>query len=341
MSEAYRAAGVSLQAADEVVERFKPLAQKTLRPEVLAGLGGFGGLFQLDLSRFPNPVLVSGTDGVGTKLKLAFELNRHDTIGLDLVAMCVNDILVQGAEPLFFLDYLACGELRPDQAEAIVGGVSRGCEESGCALLGGETAEMPGMYASGEYDLAGFAVGAVSRENLIDGSRIAPGDVVIGLTSSGVHSNGFSLVRKILADRQLSLNIRLPGSSLSLGEVLLEPTRLYVKPILAVMKTCEIRGMAHITGGGLSGNVPRMLPPGVSVELEHGCWPVPAIFQFLQDQGELSFEDLEPVFNLGIGFVLCVPQAQADSAMRQLADLGQTPYRIGRVVSGNGVVVWR
>ncbi len=340
MSDAYRSAGVDLEAADEAVSRFKPLAQRTLRPEVLGGLGGFGGLFQLDLARFPDPVLVSGTDGVGTKLKLAFELNQHSTIGIDLVAMCVNDILVQGAEPLFFLDYLACGTLQPEQAEQIVRGISEGCLESGCALLGGETAEMPGMYAAEEYDLAGFAVGVVSRSKLIDGSRIEVGDALIGLASSGVHSNGFSLVRKILADQDLSLHDPLPKTDLTIGAALLKPTALYVRPLLELMRQVEVRGMSHITGGGLPGNVPRMLPEGVSAEIHRGSWPELPIFQFLQQQGQLKFEDAAPVFNLGLGMVLCVPEKDVAAALELLQNFGEKAYRIGQVILGNQEVVW-
>lgn len=340
MSDAYRSAGVDLEAADEAVSRFKPLAQRTLRPEVLGGLGGFGGLFQLDLARFPDPVLVSGTDGVGTKLKLAFELNQHSTIGIDLVAMCVNDILVQGAEPLFFLDYLACGTLQPEQAEQIVRGISEGCLESGCALLGGETAEMPGMYAAEEYDLAGFAVGVVSRSKLIDGSRIEVGDALIGLASSGVHSNGFSLVRKILADQDLSLHDPLPKTDLTIGAALLKPTALYVRPLLELMRQVEVRGMSHITGGGLPGNVPRMLPEGVSAEIHRGSWPELPIFQFLQQQGQLKFEDAAPVFNLGLGMVLCVPEKDVAATLELLQNFGEKAYRIGQVILGNQEVVW-
>jgi len=343
--KAYQKAGVDLAAADEAVEKLKPLAKRTLRPEVLSGLGGFGGLFELNQSKYKNPVLVSGTDGVGTKLKLAFELDRHDTIGIDLVAMCVNDILVQGAEPLFFLDYLACGKLLPERVEDIVSGISEGCLESGSALLGGETAEMPGMYESGEYDLAGFAVGAVEREKLIDGKRIEIGDLLLGLPSSGVHSNGFSLVRKILKDHKLNLKDILPGTTETLGEALLTPTIIYVKPILKLLAEIEILGMSHITGGGLPGNVPRMLPektlkgfvPVAEIEKSkhHNSWPELPIFSLLQQVSGLSDEELFPVFNMGIGFVICVAETNEGIAREILTKEGQPVFRIGQIVSGN------
>ena len=343
--KAYQKAGVDLAAADEAVEKLKPLAKRTLRPEVLSGLGGFGGLFELNQSKYKNPVLVSGTDGVGTKLKLAFELDRHDTIGIDLVAMCVNDILVQGAEPLFFLDYLACGKLLPERVEDIVSGISEGCLESGSALLGGETAEMPGMYDSGEYDLAGFAVGAVERKKLIDGKRIEIGDLLLGLPSSGVHSNGFSLVRKILKDHKLNLKDILPGTTETLGEALLTPTIIYVKPILKLLAEIEILGMSHITGGGLPGNVHRMLPektqegfvPVAEIEKsEHyNSWPELPIFSLLQQVSGLPDEELFPVFNMGIGFVICVAGTNEGTAREILTKEGQPVFRIGQIVSGN------
>ncbi len=343
--KAYQKAGVDLAAADETVEKLKPLAKRTVRPEVLSGLGGFGGLFELNQSKYKNPVLVSGTDGVGTKLKLAFELDRHDTIGIDLVAMCVNDILVQGAEPLFFLDYLACEKLLPKRVEDIVSGISEGCLESGSALLGGETAEMPGMYESGEYDLAGFAVGAVEREKLIDGKRIEIGDLLLGLPSSGIHSNGFSLVRKILKDHKLNLKDILPGTTETLGEALLTPTIIYVKPILKLLAEIEILGMSHITGGGLPGNVPRMLPQKTSegfvpvAEIEksehYNSWPELPIFSLLQQVSGLPDEELFPVFNMGIGFVICVAETNEGIAREILTKEGQPVFRIGQIVSGN------
>ena len=333
--KAYQKAGVDLAAADEAVERLKPLAQRTLRPEVLSGLGGFGGLFELNRSKYKNPVLVSGTDGVGTKLKLAFELDSHETIGIDLVAMCVNDILVQGAEPLFFLDYLACGKLFPQKVEAVVKGISEGCLQSGCALLGGETAEMPGMYKTAEYDLAGFAVGAVEREKLIDGSRIAAGNVLLGLASSGVHSNGFSLVHRILSESSQSINSILPGTAETIGEALLTPTRIYVKSILKLLEVVNVLGMSHITGGGLPGNVPRMLPKNTAAEIEKSAWPDLQVYAFLRKVCGLPDEELFPVFNMGIGFVICVPESKEKSAKKILEQAGETVYRIGQIVSGN------
>ena len=333
--KAYQKAGVDLAAADEAVERLKPLAQRTLRPEVLSGLGGFGGLFELNRSKYKNPVLVSGTDGVGTKLKLAFELDSHETIGIDLVAMCVNDILVQGAEPLFFLDYLACGKLFPQKVEAVVKGISEGCLQSGCALLGGETAEMPGMYKTAEYDLAGFAVGAVEREKLINGSRIAAGNVLLGLASSGVHSNGFSLVHRILSESSQSINSILPGTAETIGEALLTPTRIYVKSILKLLEVVDVLGMSHITGGGLPGNVPRMLPKNTVAEIEKSAWPDLQVYAFLRKVCGLPDEELFPVFNMGIGFVICVPESKEKSAKKILEQAGETVYRIGQIVSGN------
>ena len=333
--KAYQKAGVDLAAADEAVERLKPLAKRTLRPEVLSGLGGFGGLFALNQSKYKNPVLVSGTDGVGTKLKLAFELDSHETIGIDLVAMCVNDILVQGAEPLFFLDYLACGKLFPQKVEAVVKGISEGCLQSGCALLGGETAEMPGMYKTAEYDLAGFAVGAVEREKLIDGSKIEAGHVLLGLASSGVHSNGFSLVHSILDENSQSINSTLPGTAETIGEALLTPTRIYVKSILKLLEVVDVRGMSHITGGGLPGNVPRMLPENTVAEIDKSAWPDLPIFSFLRKESGLPDEELFPVFNMGIGFVICVPESAEKIAKEILEKNGETVYRIGQIVSGN------
>ncbi|HEX6796673.1 MAG TPA: phosphoribosylformylglycinamidine cyclo-ligase [Ktedonobacterales bacterium] len=415
MSDAYRQAGVDIEAGDDAARRYAAHAARTLRPEVLTRLGGFGGGFALPLDRYPQPVLVSGADGVGTKLKLAFALGKHDTVGIDCVAMCVNDILVMGAEPLFFLDYFATGRLDPAVAEAVVAGVAEGCARAGCALIGGETAEMPGMYADGEYDLAGFTVGVVNRDQLIDGSAIEDGDAVIGLASSGVHSNGFSLVRTLIADAGLSLDepydevlgrygVRrtrrtrrlaevaeeraegeltaedaedaeeerrdvmgtghphavvarpaspagLPtretdGCVLTLGEVLLEPTRIYVRAVLALLRDgLPIRGMAHITGGGLTGNLPRVLHRRLDVALRLGAWEVPPIFALLARLGNLTDDDLFATFNMGVGLALAVPESAAEETIARAEALGERAVRIGTVLPGTGVVrregTWR
>lgn len=336
VSEAYKNAGVDIAAGNEAVERMKKHVKKTYRPEVMAELGGFGGLFNLQAGKYEDPVLVSGTDGVGTKLKLAFAMDRHDTIGIDAVAMCVNDIVVQGAEPLFFLDYLGCGKIVPEQIEQIVKGVSDGCLQAGCALIGGETAEMPDMYADGEYDIAGFAVGAVDRKNLIDGSSIQAGDAVIGLASSGLHSNGFSLVRKLLFERQgYGLDERLPGFDRPLGEVALTPTKIYVKTVLQLIRSLRVKGLVHITGGGFIENIPRILPGGLDVSIELGSWPIPPIFQLLQKDGGLTHDDLYRTFNMGIGMIVIVPEDQAGDALSLAAEWGEQAYRIGTVTGGN------
>ncbi len=324
----YRDAGVDIDAGDSLVERIKPHARRTLRPEVLAGIGGFGALMELP-KRYREPVLVSGTDGVGTKLKLAFHMNRHDSIGIDLVAMCVNDILVQGAEPLFFLDYYACGRLDVEVAEQVVAGIARGCELAGCALIGGETAEMPGMYPIGEYDLAGFAVGVAEKDRLITGADIRAGDVVLGLASSGPHSNGYSLIRKIVELTQADLAAPFHGRSL--GETLLEPTRIYVKPLLALMRTMQVKGLAHITGGGLTGNIPRILPEGLTAHLDAQAWTWPPMFQWLQQAGGVATQEMYRTFNCGIGMVVVVAEADAQAAARFLAEQGETVYRLGRI----------
>ncbi|GAB6154017.1 phosphoribosylformylglycinamidine cyclo-ligase [Desulfosporosinus burensis] len=335
MGYSYRDAGVDIQAGNEVVERIKPAVARTLRPEVLGGLGGFGGLFKLDLAKYPDPVLVSGTDGVGTKLRLAFQMNRHDSIGQDAVAMCVNDILVQGAEPLFFLDYLAVGKVEPSRVAEVVGGVAKGCEIAGCALIGGETAEMPGFYAEDEYDIAGFSVGVVNRQRLIDGAKIQVGDVLIGLPSTGLHSNGYSLARKIV--EKISLDEVIPELGEALGEALLRPTKIYVKSILPLLEGGEILGMAHITGGGLTENVPRVLPAGLGVRIDLNAWERPAIFTFLQRLGDVAWPEMYRTFNMGIGFVLVVSQEDENSVRQKLADLGENSFAIGRVVEGEGV----
>lgn len=333
----YRQAGVDVEAGRAFVTRIRNLVNSTARPEVLGGLGGFSGFFQLPAG-YQEPVLVSGTDGVGTKLKLAHSLDRHNTVGIDLVAMCVNDVLTSGAEPLFFLDYLATGHLNPDQLADVVAGIVEGCRTAGCALLGGETAEMPGFYQSGEYDLAGFCVGIVERSQLLDGSRVEVGDVAIGLASSGVHSNGFSLVRKIVEERGDTWDDRpteLEGKSL--GEVLLTPTQIYVNPVLAVRQAgLEIHGMAHITGGGLPENLPRCLGQKQSIQLDPDLWTVPSIFRWLEKVGDVPTSEMFNTFNMGIGFVLLVPPSQTDDFLRWFAAQGMTAWAIGEVVSGNG-----
>ncbi len=328
-SLSYRDAGVDIDAGDSLVERIKPLARRTMRPEVLAGIGGFGALMELP-RKYREPVLISGTDGVGTKLKLAFQMNKHDTIGQDLVAMSVNDILVQGAEPLFFLDYFACGRLDVDVAEQVVAGIATGCELAGCALIGGETAEMPGMYPAGEYDLAGFAVGVAEKSRVITGRDIHPGDAVLGLASSGPHSNGYSLIRKIVEVAGADLGAAF-GDAGTLGQALLAPTRIYVKPLLALMAETRVKGMAHITGGGITGNVPRMLPETVTAVIESGAWTWPALFQWLQAQGNVALAEMHRTFNCGIGMVLVVDAGDADAAMRFLAGQGETVYRLGEI----------
>ena len=328
----YRDAGVDIEAGDALVDRIKPLAKRTMRPEVLGGIGGFGALFELS-KKYKEPVLVSGTDGVGTKLKLAFEWNKHDTVGQDLVAMSVNDILVQGAEPLFFLDYFACGKLDVDTAADVVKGIALGCELSGCALIGGETAEMPGMYPPGEYDLAGFAVGAVEKADIIDGSKIVPGDVVLGLASSGAHSNGYSLIRKIIERAKPDLDADFHGRTLR--EVVMEPTRLYVKPLLALMQAMPgtVKGMAHITGGGITENVPRILRDELSARIDASSWTLPPLFQWLQEAGKVDMQEMYRVFNCGIGMVVVVADAQADAVQAHLEAAGETVYRVGRIVA--------
>ncbi|WP_068614423.1 phosphoribosylformylglycinamidine cyclo-ligase [Paenibacillus tuaregi] len=342
MSEAYKSAGVDIAAGNEAVERMKKHVKRTFRPEVMTDLGGFGALFGLNKDKYEEPVLVSGTDGVGTKLKLAFAMDKHDTIGIDAVAMCVNDIIVQGAEPLFFLDYLACDKVIPAKIEAIVAGIAEGCAQSGCALIGGETAEMPGMYSEGEYDIAGFTVGVVDKSRIINGRTIKAGDTVIGLASSGVHSNGFSLVRKVLLEQSgYSLQDKLDElNGAMLGNVLLEPTKLYVKPVLQLIEQVEVKGMAHITGGGFIENIPRMLPEGVNVDIEFGSWPVLPIFSLLQEKGGVNNRDMFTTFNMGIGLVMIVSADQADQAVQVLKEQGETPYIIGKVTEGEKIVTF-
>lgn len=342
VSEAYKNAGVDIAAGNEAVERMKSHVKRTFRPEVMTDLGGFGALFGLNNKKYEEPVLVSGTDGVGTKLKIAFAMDKHDTIGIDAVAMCVNDIVVQGAEPLFFLDYLACDKVIPAKIEAIVAGIADGCQESGCALIGGETAEMPGMYAEGEYDIAGFTVGVVDKSKIVNGSTISAGDVVIGLAASGVHSNGFSLVRKtLLEDHGYSLHDTVPElNNEVLGEVLLTPTKLYVKPVLALLAQVNVKGMAHITGGGFIENIPRVLPEGVNVNVDYGTWPILPIFSLLQQKGNVSNKDMFTTFNMGIGLVIVVAENEADKALEVLTNAGETPYVIGKVTEGKREVTF-
>jgi len=330
----YRDAGVDIDAGDALVERIKPFARRTLRPEVLAGIGGFGALFELS-KKYREPVLVSGTDGVGTKLKLAFQLDRHDGVGQDLVAMSVNDILVQGAEPLFFLDYFACGRLDIDTAATVIQGIAKGCELAGCALIGGETAEMPSMYPDGEYDLAGFAVGAVEKSRIIDGSTIAPGDAVLGLASSGAHSNGYSLIRKILERAGLGAADAAGYAADFHGrpfiDALMAPTRIYVKSLLALIEALPVKGMAHITGGGLTENLPRILPGHLAATLDHQLWPLPPLFQWLQREGQVADAEMHRVFNCGIGMAVIVAQEHVARATELLQAAGETVHLIGSI----------
>jgi len=328
----YRDAGVDIDAGDALVEAIKPFARRTLRPEVLTGIGGFGALCEIP-RKYRQPVLVSGTDGVGTKLKLAFLMGRHDTVGIDLVAMSANDIVVQGAEPLFFLDYFACGRLETQIAADVVQGIARGCEQAGCALIGGETAEMPGMYPDGEYDLAGFCVGVVERDGIVDGRAIAPGDVLLGLASSGAHSNGYSLVRKILERVRPELRADFDGRPL--GDVLLEPTRIYARAMLALLAALSVKGIAHITGGGLTGNVPRMLPRGTRAVIEGRAWPRPALFDWLQREGGVAEAEMHRVFNCGIGMVIALSADDAGRAQALLVEAGETVFEIGRIERGD------
>ncbi|MBP8309733.1 MAG: phosphoribosylformylglycinamidine cyclo-ligase [Burkholderiaceae bacterium] len=330
----YKDAGVDIDAGDALVDRIKPLARRTMREGVLAGIGGFGALFEVP-KRYKEPVLVSGTDGVGTKLKLAFALERHDTVGIDLVAMSVNDILVQGAEPLFFLDYFACGKLSVDTAAQVIGGIATGCEQAGCALIGGETAEMPGMYPDGEYDLAGFAVGAVEKSRIITGRTIEPGDVVLGLASSGAHSNGYSLVRRVIERAHGSVTsprLRDDFHGRSFADAVMAPTRIYVKPMLELMQHLPVKGVAHITGGGLVENVPRILGDALQAVLYRDAWKMPPLFEWLQQQGQIADAEMHRVFNCGIGMVVVVAADDADEAITRLSGLGETVTRIGEIV---------
>jgi phosphoribosylformylglycinamidine cyclo-ligase len=335
-SLSYRDAGVDIDAGNELVERIKPAVKRTMRPEVLTGLGGFGALFKMDLDRWREPLLVSGTDGVGTKLMLARQLGRHDTIGIDLVAMCVNDILTCGAEPLFFLDYFATGKLQLDEAQLVIEGIAAGCQLAGCALIGGETAEMPGMYGAGEYDLAGFSVGAVERSELLDGSRIQAGHRILGLASSGPHSNGYSLIRKVIerSGADLTSNLeKATGGTVTLGAALMAPTRIYVKPVLELLRSGRIDGLAHITGGGLTENIVRVLPRGLGIEIDTLAWTRPEVFNWLQQQGGIKESEMLRTFNCGIGMVMIVPEHEAAGLSLQTAELGVDCFDIGSVIS--------
>ncbi|HXQ63285.1 MAG TPA: phosphoribosylformylglycinamidine cyclo-ligase [Steroidobacteraceae bacterium] len=336
-SVSYRDAGVDIDAGDELVERIKPHVRRTMRREVIGGLGGFGALVRVPLDRYRRPVLVSGTDGVGTKLRLAIDTGRHDTIGIDLVAMCANDVVVQGAEPLYFLDYYATGKLDVGLAERVVVGIVEGCLQAGCALVGGETAEMPGMYHGADYDLAGFCVGIVEEDRLIDGSRTRSGDVVLGLASSGPHSNGYSLIRKLLSVTGADATTRVAGQPLY--DLLLAPTRIYVKSLLALLREVPVHGLAHITGGGLLENIPRVVPDGLEVRLDRRAWQRPAVFDWLRAAGNISETELHRTFNCGIGMTVAVPAVAADRALACLRSLGETVQPIGEVRAGSGGVV--
>ncbi|MGH6610570.1 MAG: phosphoribosylformylglycinamidine cyclo-ligase [Burkholderiaceae bacterium] len=335
----YKDAGVDIEAGDALVERIKPAVKRSMRPEVLGGLGGFGALFELPVDRYKKPVLVSGTDGVGTKLRLAIETGRHDTIGIDLVAMCANDVVVQGAEPLFFLDYYATGKLSVDVAESVIKGIVEGCVQAGAALIGGETAEMPGMYAQGDYDLAGFCVGIVEKDAIIDGSRTRSGDAIIGLPSSGPHSNGYSLIRKLIKTAKATPSTRLDTGTLY--DALLAPTRIYVKALLALTKTVNVHGIAHITGGGLTENIPRVIPKGLEVLLSAQTWQRPAVFDWLQRTGNIAAAEMYRTFNCGIGMTICVAAEHADKALNCLREHGEQPVVIGEVRRGDDGVVIR
>ncbi|MCM3727108.1 phosphoribosylformylglycinamidine cyclo-ligase [Neobacillus cucumis] len=337
MAKAYEEAGVNIEAGYEAVSRMKKHVQRTARAGVIGGLGGFGGMFDLSSLQLKEPVLVSGTDGVGTKLMIAFWMDKHDTIGIDAVAMCVNDIVVQGAEPLFFLDYIACGKAEPEKIEAIVKGISDGCEQAGCALIGGETAEMPGLYSQSEYDLAGFTVGACEKSQLITGETIQAGDVLIGLASSGIHSNGYSLVRKVFNNWSLLDFVDELGCTL--GEELLKPTKIYVKPILSALKKFPLKGMAHITGGGFIENIPRMLPEGLGAKIDEKSWPIPPVFQLISSHGQVDYAEMYNIFNMGIGMVIAVDREIASDVLQHFEQCGEKAYQIGVVTDQAGIEI--
>lgn len=337
----YKKAGVDIRAGDELVRRIRPIALKTARPGLLAGVGGFSALFDLKSRRYRRPILVSSTDGVGTKLKIAFRTGIHDTVGIDLVAMGVNDILTQAAEPLFFLDYFVCGKLKVGVAEAVIRGIAEGCRQAGCTLIGGETAEHPGDYADGEYDLAGFAVGVVEKDRIPDATSIAPGDFLVGLPSSGLHSNGYSLARKVLLDlKRLRLGRRIPELGRTLGEELLEPTRIYAKLILSLLRSHSIKGLAHITGGGIPGNLPRILPEGRRAWIDRRAWTVPPIFELIRKAGKISQTEMDRAFNNGLGIIMVVGKKEVDGVVRSLNKLGERYCLIGEVRKGVRGVSW-
>ncbi|MBE6182261.1 MAG: phosphoribosylformylglycinamidine cyclo-ligase [Rikenellaceae bacterium] len=340
MAQSYEKAGVNLEAGYEVVRRIKKHVASTSRAGVMGNIGAFGGMFDLASLGIKEPILVSGTDGVGTKLKLAFEMDKHDTVGIDAVAMCVNDVLAQGAEPLEFLDYVAVGRNEPQKIEAIVAGVAEGCRQAGCALVGGETAEMPGMYTDGEYDIAGFTVGVVEKSKLIDGSKVKVGDVLVGIASSGVHSNGFSLVRKIVSDNYFDLHKSYPElSNKLLGEVLLTPTKIYVKQVLDVIRNCDVHGISHITGGGFDENIPRILHEGQGIAIEEGSWEILPVFRFLEKYGKVPHREMFNIFNMGIGMVIALDASEAQKAIDILTGYGERASVIGRVTDTEGVVI--
>lgn len=340
MAKSYEESGVNLEAGYEVVSRIKKHVASTARRGCMGNIGAFGGMFDLGSLNYKHPILVSGTDGVGTKLKIAFAMGKHDTIGIDAVAMCVNDVLAQGAEPLIFLDYVAVGKNKPSVVEAIVAGVAEGCRQAGCALVGGETAEMPGMYAEDDYDIAGFTVGAVEKDKLIDCSKVAPGDVLVGIASSGVHSNGFSLVRKIIYDNHLDLNKEYEGTGdKTLGEVLLTPTKIYVKPVLEILKNADVHGIAHITGGGFDENIPRILPEGCGVLINEGSWEIPGIFHILEKYGKVPHREMFNIFNMGIGMVLALDPHDVATAIKILTEWGEKASVIGHVIPGEKVTL--
>ena len=340
MAKSYENAGVNLEAGYEVVRRIRQHVASTARPGSMGGIGSFGGMFDLSSLGVREPVLVSGTDGVGTKLKIAFAMDRHDTVGIDAVAMCVNDVLAQGAEPLIFLDYVAVGHNEPAKIEAIVAGVAEGCRQAGCALVGGETAEMPGMYEGGEYDIAGYTTGVVEKSALIDGSKVKVGDVLVGIASSGVHSNGFSLVRKIVSDNGLSYSDIIPEfGGRSLGEVLLTPTRIYVKQVLEVIRSCDVHGISHITGGGFDENIPRVLRDGQGIEINEGSWEIPPVFRMLEKWGGVPHREMFNIFNMGIGMVIVLDESEAQKAISILESHGEKASVIGKVTAVPGVSI--